>query len=171
MKRKFKIFAAIVSASVFVSLALNNAAAIGQTKSNQKERQDKVVKTEKEWQKILTPEQYKITCKKGTEVAFTGKYYHFNEEGIYECVRCGNPLFRSDEKYDSGSGWPSFWKPIDENSIILKPDNSLFSQRTEVLCGKCGAHLGHVFNDGPQPTGKRYCVNSVALEFKAKEVK
>jgi len=125
-----------------------------------------ITKTDEEWKKILTPEQYNVLRKKGTEMAFSGKYYKNKEKGIYVCSACGNELFYSDAKFDSGSGWPSFWKPVSENSVITKPDNSHFMQRTEVLCGKCGGHLGHVFDDGPKPTGLRYCINSVSLDFK-----
>jgi peptide-methionine (R)-S-oxide reductase len=126
-----------------------------------------VVKTNEEWKKILTPEQYHILREKGTERAFTGKYDKNHEHGIYRCAGCELDLYRSEEKYDSGTGWPSFTAPIAQENVTTRPDNSFFSQRTEVLCPRCGGHLGHVFDDGPKPTGKRYCMNSAALQFVA----
>ena len=126
-----------------------------------------VVKTNEEWKKALTPEQYHILREKGTERAFSGKYDQNHEHGIYRCAACGLDLYRSEEKFDSGTGWPSFTAPIAASNVLTRPDNSFFSQRTEVLCPRCGGHLGHVFDDGPKPTGKRYCMNSAALQFVA----
>jgi len=126
---------------------------------------EKIVKSVAEWKKQLTPEQFHILREKGTEQAGTGKYAYSHEHGVYRCAGCGLDLFRSEEKYESGTGWPSFFAPISPENIVTAADNSLFSHRTEVLCRRCGGHLGHVFEDGPKPTGLRYCMNSAALAF------
>ncbi len=129
------------------------------------EKVEKVEKSEQEWREELTPEQYEILRKKGTEPPFQGKYVYSKDDGIYRCAGCGAELFSSDAKFDSGTGWPSFFEPENEANVELRPDNSLFMRRTEVVCKQCGGHLGHVFEDGPEPTGLRYCINSCAIDL------
>jgi peptide-methionine (R)-S-oxide reductase len=125
----------------------------------------KVTKTEEEWQEALTPEQYEVLRRQGTEPPFTGRYVYSKDDGTYRCAACGNELFSSDTKFDSGTGWPSFYEPAAADRVELRPDHSHGMDRTEVVCARCGSHLGHVFDDGPQPTGQRYCINSISLDL------
>jgi peptide-methionine (R)-S-oxide reductase len=129
---------------------------------------EKIEKTEEEWKKTLTPEQYHVLREKGTERPFTGEYADTHDDGMYRCAGCGNPLFSSDTKYESGSGWPSFYEPVAKDAVETETDRKFGMTRNEVLCAKCGGHLGHVFPDGPQPTGLRYCMNSAALKLEKK---
>jgi peptide-methionine (R)-S-oxide reductase len=130
------------------------------------DKQEKIQKTDAEWRKELTPEQYHLAREKGTEPPFTGEYYNSHEKGMYKCAACGNELFSSETKFDSGTGWPSFYAPARGESVELNEDKSLGTRRTEAACAKCGAHLGHMFEDGPIPTGKRFCINSLSLQLK-----
>jgi peptide methionine sulfoxide reductase msrA/msrB len=150
-------------------LALAGCGAAAERESEGRKRMSNLDRTEEEWKRVLTPEQYRVLRRKGTERAFTGRYWDHKGTGVYACAGCGQELFASSTKFKSGSGWPSFWQPVAEGRVAEEADRSHGMVRTEVLCGRCGGHLGHVFNDGPQPTGQRYCINSAALDFKAAE--
>lgn len=130
---------------------------------------EKLVRSEAEWREQLSPEEYHVAREQGTERAFTGRYWNTKTQGVYECIGCGAPLFSSDTKYDSGSGWPSFWAPMDPDAVEVEEDTSHFMRRTEVHCARCATHLGHIFPDGPEPTGLRYCLNSASLKLKPDE--
>lgn len=140
-----------------------------QNKNDGTNMEKKIIKSDEEWKKELTPEEYYVLREKGTERAFTGEFYENHEDGTYLCAACGNELFSSDTKYESGSGWPSYWAPLSEDNVEIETDRSHGMIRSEVKCSRCGSHLGHVFDDGPNPTGKRYCINSISLDFKKKD--
>lgn len=165
----------LIIAFIFTSTVLLAPSCAQQSKQKSKTSnhkttmKDKITKSDSEWKKELTENEYKVLRQKGTERAFSNEFWDNKEEGTYLCAACGNPVFSSDSKFESGTGWPSFYEPINESAVETESDRSLGMLRTEVHCQRCGGHLGHVFDDGPQPTGMRYCVNSVAMDFKKKE--
>lgn len=162
----------IVFLMIIISLPLYTACAQQSQKSNQtkgKEMSFKIQKTEKEWKEILTPEQYHVLREKGTEQPFTGEYWNSKGKGVYKCAACGAELFSSDTKFDSDCGWPSFYDVINNKNVITKDDYSFGMHRIEVMCANCGSHLGHIFDDGPKPTGQRYCINSLSIKLEKKE--
>lgn len=162
-----KIF--IAGAVLLLNSAFAKEQSVKKEKNEVRRMEDKIVKTDEEWKKVLSEEAFYVLRKKGTERAFTGKYHAHKEKGIYICAACGYELFSSDTKFDSGTGWPSFYQPVKEGNVGKEIDKGFFMTRTEVHCARCGGHLGHVFSDGPKPTGLRYCINSVSLDFKKKD--
>lgn len=179
VKSLFIIFIPVVFIAAYISIQSSKSdnknnyteGLIDSTKNKNKSIREnfEIMKTDEEWKKELSPEQYRVLRQKGTERPFTGKYNDHKEEGTYSCAACGNELFSSENKYDSGCGWPSYWTVLAKDKIILQEDKTYGMIRTEVLCAKCGGHLGHVFDDGPEPTGLRYCINSASLNFTKKE--
>lgn len=166
MKKNIFLIMLLILTNSTIGCAQQN---INSNNSKGKEMDVKVQKTEDEWKESLTPEQYQVLREKGTERPFTGKYWNFDEKGIYRCAACGQVLFDSDTKFDSGCGWPSFSDVVNNKNVILKDDNSFGMHRIEVMCSNCGGHLGHVFDDGPKPTGQRFCINSASIEFEKKK--
>ena len=172
MNRSFTLFASFIFVTATVFLLAGPGRSNGQDPSSPEVEpmtENKIIRTEEEWKEILSPEQFYVTRQAGTEQPFTGEYYDSKDTGTYYCAGCGDKLFRSDAKFDSDCGWPSFFEPESKNSIVQKTDHSHGMIRTEIVCGGCGGHLGHVFNDGPPPTGLRYCINSASLIFKKED--